>query len=126
MDCVFCKIIKGEIPSKKIYEDDKVIVLLDLHPTCDGHTLIIPKKHYDDFVSLPNEELNHIMDVAKKLTPDLVKCFDSKAFSLRVNYLDAQEIKHYHMHLMPGFPCHKPKYTQEEAYNKYMEYCSKK
>ena len=125
MDCIFCKIIKGEIPSKKIYEDENVIAILDLHPSCDGHTLVIPKKHYEDFMSLPNQELNNIMDAAKKIAPSLIACFNSKAFSLRVNYLDSQEIKHYHLHLLPNYPCHKATLTQEEAYNKYQNYCSK-
>ena len=49
MDCLFCKIIKGEIPSYKIYEDDLVMAFLDVNPHANGHTLIIPKKHYDDY-----------------------------------------------------------------------------
>ena len=125
MDCIFCKIVKGEIPSKKIYEDDNVIAILDLHPACDGHTLIIPKKHYEDFMTLPNDELNNIMEAAKKLTPKLVECFNAKAFSLRLNYLDSQEIKHYHLHLLPDYFCRKPKLTQEEAYETYQKYSSK-
>ena len=48
MDCLFCKMIKGEVPCKKIYEDDLVIGILDLYPDSDGHTLIIPKEHYED------------------------------------------------------------------------------
>ena len=49
MDCIFCKIINGEIPSKRVYEDDKVIAILDVNPVVDGHTLVIPKKHIKDY-----------------------------------------------------------------------------
>ena len=54
MDCLFCKIINGEIPSYKIYEDDLVYAFLDVNPKENGHTLIVPKKHYTDYLSLPN------------------------------------------------------------------------
>ena len=115
-DCLFCKIIKGDIPSKKIYEDDKVIAILDLHPACDGHTLLIPKKHYSDFIELSDEELIYINNVAKKLAPILMDKVKATGFSTRVNYGDSQEIKHYHMHLLPNYLYKKPTLSQEEAY----------
>ena len=58
MDCLFCKIVNGEIPSKKIYEDDLVIGILDINPNGEGHTLVIPKKHYTDYKELPDELLD--------------------------------------------------------------------
>ena len=115
-NCIFCKIVKGEIPSSKIYEDDNVIAILDLHPACDGHTLLIPKKHYSDFVELDDEELLHINSVAKKLTPILMDKMKASALSTRVNYGDSQEIKHYHMHLLPNYLYKKPTKSQEEVY----------
>lgn len=115
-NCIFCKIIKGEIPSNKIYEDDKVIVILDLHPTVDGHALIIPKKHVDDFMNLDDELLSHINSVAKKLSPVLMEKLKTTALSLRVNFGDAQEIKHYHMHILPNFTCHKASKSSDETY----------
>lgn len=115
-NCIFCKIINGEIPSKKIYEDDNVIVILDLHPTCDGHSLIIPKKHITDMMEIDNETINNVWTVAKKLTPTLMKKMNATALSLRVNYGDSQEIKHFHMHLLPNYQYKKPSMTQEESY----------
>lgn len=115
-NCIFCKIINGDIPSKKIYEDDNVIVILDLHPTCDGHSLIIPKKHITDMMEMDNETINNVWNVAKKLTPTLMKKMNATALSLRVNYGDSQEIKHFHMHLLPNYQYKKPSMTQEEAY----------
>ena len=99
MDCLFCKIIKGEIDSKKIYEDDKVIAILDAFPNVDGHTLIIPKVHYEDFLAMPNDLIGHINEVVKKISPILIKEMNAEAFSLRVNYGKTQAIKHYHLHL---------------------------
>ena len=61
MDCIFCKIIKGEIPSYKIFEDDLVLAFLDIHPDTNGHILIIPKKHYVDIMDLDAETRNHIL-----------------------------------------------------------------
>lgn len=116
MDCIFCKIINGEIPSKKIYEDDNLIAILDLHPACDGHTLLIPKKHFTDLMELDNDTLNSINEVAKKLTPILMDKMNASALSLRVNYGDSQEIKHYHMHLLPNYQFKKPTKSQEEVY----------
>ena len=52
MDCIFCKIINGDIPSKKLYEDDKVIVIMDVNPKVDGHALVIPKEHVTDFMEI--------------------------------------------------------------------------
>lgn len=115
-NCIFCKIINGEIPSKKIYEDDKVIAILDLHPAANAHTLIIPKKHITDMVELDNETLLHINEVVKKITPILMNKTNSKGFSTRVNYGDSQEIKHYHMHLLPNYNYGKVTMSQDDAY----------
>ena len=66
MNCIFCKIVNGEIPSYTIYEDDIVKVFLDANPDVNGHTLIVPKKHYQDLFDIDNETLIHIMDIARK------------------------------------------------------------
>ena len=63
-NCIFCKIINNEIPSKRIYEDDKVIVMMDINPVVDGHVLVIPKEHKTDFTELDSDLLNHIYDVS--------------------------------------------------------------
>ena len=56
-DCIFCKIVNGEIPSKKVYEDDNVIAIMDVNPKVDGHTLVIPKKHVREYTDLTDEEM---------------------------------------------------------------------
>ena len=101
-DCLFCKIIKKEIPSYKIYEDDVVIAFLDIHPRSNGHTLIIPKKHFDDFTKLDSEVLLHINMVAKNIVTLLEERLHATGFCINTNYLDTQEIKHYHLHIVPS------------------------
>ena len=103
MDCIFCKIVNGEIPSKKIYEDDNVIVIMDIDPKVDGHSLIIPKKHVSDFTELSDDELLNINKVAKLVGLSLVKKLNAKGMTTAVNYGDSQAVKHYHMHLLPDY-----------------------
>lgn len=102
MDCLFCKIVSGEIPSFKIYEDDNVLAFLDIHPKSNGHTLIIPKKHIVDFTELDNEILLHLHMVAKNIVTFLEEKLKCTGFCINTNYLDTQEIKHFHLHIVPN------------------------
>lgn len=102
-DCIFCKIVKGEIPSKKIYEDDLCMAYLDINPDTDGHTLIIPKEHYEDIYELPNDVLKHIFDVSKKLMNELKAKLNCTGHTLMINYGSSQEVKHFHMHIKPQY-----------------------
>lgn len=120
MDCIFCKIINGEIPSKKIYEDDLVIAILDINPNGDGHTLIIPKKHYTDYKELPDDLILHINNVTIKLSDKLENTLHKNSVTFIVNYMDAQVVKHYHKHIVPGYG-KKLNYTVDEVYNMLME-----
>lgn len=102
MDCLFCKIVNGDIPSYKIYEDDKVIAFLDIHPRNNGHTLLIPKKHYTDFSELDDEILLHLHKITKNIVNVLREKLGSTGFCINTNYLDTQEIKHFHLHIVPS------------------------
>ena len=101
MDCIFCKITKKEIESKQLYEDDFVIAIMDISPKVIGHTLIITKEHYTDYTEVPAETLEHINRVAKRLGDAIMEKLDATGLSMCVNYGTAQEVKHYHMHLLP-------------------------
>lgn len=103
MDCVFCKIIEGSIPSYKIYEDDIVIAFLDINPESTGHTLIIPKKHYTDLDSIDDDTLSHLMKVSKKLKLKLEEKLNPDGLTLVQNNGEVQEVKHYHLHLKPFY-----------------------
>ena len=102
MDCIFCKIIKGELPCKKVYEDDIVLSIMDIEPFCDGHILIIPKKHYTDMMELDSEVLKHINEVAKILTKKIMDKLDKVSMTVSYNYGKKQVVKHFHMHLLPN------------------------
>lgn len=103
MDCVFCKIISNEIPSYTIYEDDVVKCFLDINPDSNGHTLIIPKKHYNNLFDIPSDTLMHIFDVAKDLGELLEKRLHTDGLTLIQNNGDIQEVKHFHLHLKPYY-----------------------
>lgn len=111
MDCLFCKIIKGEIPAYKIYEDDMVIAFLDINPRDNGHTLIVPKKHFETLYEMEEETLLHINQVVKKLVPELQEMLGATSFHINNNYLD-NIVNHYHVHIVPNF-----KRPVEEIYN---------
>ena len=102
-DCLFCKIIKKEVPSFILYEDDNLIVILDAYPDADGHTLIIPKKHYEDILNIDNETLNKIFDKAREITTKLMKKLGKDAITFVINYGEAQVIKHFHLNLIPNY-----------------------
>lgn len=131
MDCLFCKITNGEIPSYKIYEDDIVLAFLDINPDSDGHTLIIPKKHFKDLDDIDDETLNHVNKIAKKLKKLLEEKLNCDGMSLLQNNGTVQEVKHYHLHLKPYYNEKKSiemiknsKYINEnieEIYNKIKE-----
>jgi len=105
MDCIFCKIIAGDIPSNKAYEDDTVLAFHDIEPMAPVHVLIIPKKHVKSVMELGAEDsglVAHMFEVAKKLADDLG--IAEKGFRLTINTGEdgGQAVKHLHMHLMGG------------------------
>lgn len=103
MDCIFCKIINGDIPCLKIYEDDLVLAFLDINPDSDGHTLIIPKKHFTDLDDIDLNTLTRINEVAKKIKKLLEEKLGCDGLSLLQNNGFVQEVKHYHLHLKPYY-----------------------
>ena len=103
MECLFCKIINRDIPSKTIYEDDLVKVFLDINPTTNGDSLIVPKEHYQDFRDIPDQLITHMYSVIKKLYPiyqEKLKC-DGLTICHNTDY--GQEIKHFHIHFIPRY-----------------------
>lgn len=103
MNCVFCSIVDNKIPSYTIYEDEIVKVFLDIHPDSNGHTLIIPKKHYQDITDIDDDTLIHIMDAAKKIKQLLEDKLKIDGLTLIQNNGMIQEVKHYHLHLKPYY-----------------------
>lgn len=114
---IFCKIVNGEIPSYTIYEDDIVKVFLDVNPDMNGHTLIIPKKHYLNLYDIDNETLIHIMETARKIGKILEKKLNCNSLTLVQNNGEIQEVKHYHLHLKPQYKNKQKLLPIEEVYD---------
>ena len=103
MSCIFCEIASGESPSYRIYEDDKIIALLDISPRSPGHTLIIPKEHTFDLTTISEETACHIIKKAKELAPTIVEKLGAEGFTIMQNNGVAAEIGHYHLHIIPKY-----------------------
>lgn len=103
MECLFCKIINGEIPCYKIYENDYVLAFLDINPDSDGHTLIIPKKHFTDIDDIDNVVLNEVFEAAKIVKKELETKLNCDGMTLLQNNGSVQEVKHFHLHLKPQY-----------------------
>ena len=125
-NCIFCKIVKGEIPSNKIYEDENVLVFLDIAPVNLGHSLIVPKKHFANIYETPEETLAEMMKAAKKISKALKSELGADGINVTMNNDPAagQIIFHSHIHVIPrlsgdGFPLwHGRRPYQEGEMNK--------
>ena len=102
-DCIFCKIIKGDIPSKKVYEDENVLAIMDVSPKVNGHTLVIPKKHVVDVMEMTDEDFSAVNNVAKKLIDRYMNKLNAKGITCGINYGESQAVKHFHMHILPNY-----------------------
>ncbi|MBO5398068.1 MAG: HIT domain-containing protein [Clostridia bacterium] len=102
-DCIFCKIVKGDIPSYTIYENDNIKVFMDIGPVAKGHSLIIPKKHYTNLMDMEPELLREIDEVIKELYPKFKEKLAAEGLTRMQNNELGQEVKHYHMHLIPRY-----------------------
>ena len=102
-DCIFCKIIRGEIPSAKVLETDSVLAFLDINPVSKGHTLVIPKTHYGTFPEMPVEVLAALGEALQKIGDGVKAKLNSAGFNILLNNDRAagQLIDHSHFHLIP-------------------------
>ena len=99
-ECVFCKIAKKEIPSDIIYEDNEVLAFLDIQPVNFGHTLVIPKKHYEKMENTPDDTLSVVFENAKKLMEAVKEAMSADFVALSVIGID---VPHFHIHLIPRY-----------------------
>ncbi|HET7099126.1 MAG TPA: HIT domain-containing protein [Patescibacteria group bacterium] len=97
-DCLFCKIIRGELPSKKVYEDDSALVFENINPVAEIHVLVVPKKHISTFLDL-NSEIDSMVNAAQKVIKDKNI---SDGYKLIVNGGKYQSVPHFHLHLLAG------------------------
>lgn len=102
-NCLFCKIIAGDIPCHKIYEDDRTVAFLDIFPVSEGHALVLPKTHGVHLLETSAEDARAMMDTIKKITPAILSAVGGDGFNLGMNNGESasQEIPHTHIHIMP-------------------------
>lgn len=105
MSCIFCKIINKEIPSKIVYEDELVLAILDLSQATYGHTLVMPKKHYENIYEIDDETLAHLIKIVKKLAIKIKNKLNAKGINILNNNEIAagQSIMHLHFHIIPRY-----------------------
>ena len=105
MDCIFCKLANGEIPTATLYEDDEFRVILDQGPATKGHALILPKQHFANIYEIPDETAAKAMILGKKMATAMTKAHHSDGFNLVQNNGKAagQTVFHFHMHLIPRY-----------------------
>ncbi|HLC65476.1 MAG TPA: HIT family protein [Candidatus Nanoarchaeia archaeon] len=105
MDCIFCKIVKGEIPCAKLYEDKNVLSFLDIGPINKGHALVIPKKHYVTIIDTPDDVLKDLVTATKKVTKAVKLATGVEGVNNLLNNGKAsgQAVFHAHMHIIPRF-----------------------
>ncbi len=103
--CIFCKIIKGEIPCAKVYEDSETLAFLDISPCNKGHTLVIPKKHYETIDQMPVEELKDLIAKVQKISKAVKETTSAEGYNVNQNNGKAagQLVNHVHFHIIPRF-----------------------
>jgi histidine triad (HIT) family protein len=105
MDCIFCKIVAGELPSKKVYEDEKTLAFLDIHPVNAGHTLVVPKAHAKNIFEISGEDWAAVQETARTLSHKIETAVGADGINLAMNNREhaGQVVDHAHVHIIPRF-----------------------
>lgn len=103
--CIFCDIVDGKIPSKKVYEDNDVLAILDISQVTYGHTLVMPKKHYENILDCPKETLNKVINVTQDLAIQITNNLNAKGNNIltNTNEVSGQSVPHLHFHIVPRY-----------------------
>jgi histidine triad (HIT) family protein len=103
--CIFCQIVDGSIPSHRVYEDMDVLAFLDIQQATPGHSIVIPKHHYDHFLSTPKQAMNQVMNVAQRIGQAQMQSLGAKGVNVLSNVLKAagQSVFHFHVHVIPRY-----------------------
>lgn len=123
--CIFCRIIAGEIPATKVYEDDLVVAFLDISQATQGHTLVIPKQHVVNVLEASPEVVAHVNQVAARIAQSALSSLGAKGANIftNANEIAGQSVFHYHVHVLPRytptdvpwrFDNHQADYTKEQ------------
>ena len=109
-NCIFCKIVRGEIPCYKVYEDNDVLAFLDISQTTKGHTLVISKEQFKNLLYVPKDVLAKVMGAAQKIAQAQVSSLGAKGVNIinNTNEMAGQTVMHFHVHVIP-------RYSNEDA-----------
>ncbi len=104
-ECIFCKIVRGELPKYKIYEDDNALAFLDIHPVSPGHTLVIPKEHAGNIFEISPEHWGFVQEAVRKVAIALENTMEANGVNLMMNNREhaGQVVDHAHVHVIPRF-----------------------
>ena len=104
-NCIFCKIVAGQVPCTKLYEDEDDLAFLDINPVTYGHTLVISKEHYSTFLSTPKAIMNKVMNVAQRIGQVQIEQLGAKGVNILINSYEAagQVVPHFHVHVIPRY-----------------------
>ena len=101
MDCIFCKIVDGTIPARIILQSDKSLAFLDAFPLANGHSLVIPKKHYEKVQQMSPDENSDLFRLVQKVTEKIEALTDAELIAVHNGKESGQEIPHVHVHIIP-------------------------
>lgn len=106
MDCIFCRIVRGELPAHKVYEDQDSLAFLDIHPMVDGHTLVIPKVHAERLQDLSSELSGKVFQAVQVVAGRIARALGAPALNIGFNDGRAagQVVPHLHFHIIPRCP----------------------
>jgi histidine triad (HIT) family protein len=105
-ECVFCKIVSGDIPSEILFENEQVVAILDINPIHFGHALVVPRKHFRDFLELEPQCYPSLLDATRIVSSALVRGLGLEGFNLFSNNgrIAGQSVLHFHLHVTPRYP----------------------
>lgn len=124
MDCLFCKLVAGDIPALKVYEDDATVSFLELSPSAPGHLMVILKKHGNNILEYSQDELGTLMGSVQKVAAKIEKALETDSITIGINHKERRGVPHLHIHLIPrwendrgyviqGVVTNKPKESRE-------------
>lgn len=131
MDCLFCRIVRKEIPSRFLYANDHIVAFLDVHPSTDGHTLVIPRMHASTLLDVREDVMPYVWSGVQAVIALLRDHLGAKSFTIGINHgkISGQVVEHLHIHIIPRYEydggssiqsvVHSPsQLTIDEIYNK--------
>jgi histidine triad (HIT) family protein len=104
-DCIFCRIVAGQVPAHRVYENDAVVAFLDISPVNKGHVLVVPRSHHSDLLETPDDVAAELVVKTKKIAAAVMKAMNAEGFNVGINAGPAagQAVFHTHLHIIPRF-----------------------